>query len=102
MATINRRSFLLQGSAAIAAAGAATALPGFLTTPAGAQLKEAHPFGPDDASGGTSDASPGSLNEPLVAHILDLSTGEIALFQGEHEFVLHDRALAQKLAGAAR
>jgi hypothetical protein len=93
MATIDRRSFLIKGSAAIAAAGAATALPGLLTSPAGAALTKDHT---------SSDVLSGSLNEPLVVHVLDLSTGEIALFQGEQEFVVHDPQLARKLAGAAR
>jgi hypothetical protein len=98
MATFNRRSFLIQGSTVLAAAGAATALPGFLTTPAGADVAKDHPAGKGETLGATS----GSLDEPLVAHILDLTTGEIALFQGENEFVLHDPQLARKLAGAAR
>jgi hypothetical protein len=35
-----------------------------------------------------------------LAHIRDLSTGEITLFQGEQEFVVRDPALARQLFAA--
>ncbi len=42
------------------------------------------------------------MTEPLVAHIRDLSTGEIGLFSGEKEIVIHDRSLARSLFRATR
>jgi hypothetical protein len=44
----------------------------------------------------------GPTTEPLVAHIRDLSTGEISLLSGEKEFVIHDRQLAQSLFKATQ
>jgi hypothetical protein len=35
-----------------------------------------------------------------VAHIRDLSTGEIGLFSGTREIILHDPQLAARLARA--
>ena len=43
---------------------------------------------------------PASLTGPLLAHIRDLSTGEITLFQGEQEFVVRNPALARQLFSA--
>ena len=40
--------------------------------------------------------------QPLLAHVKDLSTGEISLFQGEREVVIRDPALARRLFSAAR
>ena len=37
---------------------------------------------------------------PLLAHVTDLTTGEITLFQGEQEFVVRDPALARQLFSA--
>jgi hypothetical protein len=42
------------------------------------------------------------MTEPLVAHIRDLSTGEIGLFSGEQEFVIHDRLVARSLFEAIK
>jgi hypothetical protein len=39
---------------------------------------------------------------PIVAHLKDLQTGEISLYQGEREFTLTDRAMAAKLFRAVR
>jgi hypothetical protein len=44
----------------------------------------------------------GLLSEPLVAHVKDLSTGEISLFQGEREVLVRSPALARGLMSAAR
>jgi hypothetical protein len=41
-----------------------------------------------------------AANEPIVAYVSDVRTGEISIFTGETEIVLHDRALVAKLAHA--
>ncbi len=40
--------------------------------------------------------------EPLVAHVRDLSTGEIGIFNGTREVVFKDPQLAARLFHAAR
>jgi len=40
--------------------------------------------------------------QPLVAHVRDLSTGEIGIFNGTSEFVVRDPALARSILRAAR
>jgi len=101
---INRRTFLIRGSGVLAAAGAATAIPAFLPMLAGADAAEpktgAASLG--TPAGSTVDVSTGPMTEPLVAHIRDLSTGEIGLFSGEREFVIHDRHLARSLFKATQ
>lgn len=101
---INRRTFLIRGSGVVAAAGAATALPAFLPILAGAGAAE--PTTGSAPSTATPESSlemtGGPMTEPLVAHIRDLSTGEIGLFSGEKEIVIHDRSLARSLFRATR
>ena len=93
MKSIERRVFLTRGSVVIAAAGVAAAVPGLapgLLEPAGAaEATPAH----------TSDVT---LDEPLVVHVRDLTTGEIGLFSGTQEIVVHDPGLARLLVQAAR
>ena len=44
----------------------------------------------------------GRLDEPLVARVRDPRTGVIDIFFGEEHIVLHDRAIAARLARAVR
>ncbi len=48
------------------------------------------------------DAGAANLSEPLVAHVRDLSTGEISVFNGTQEVVVRNPQLANQLARAAR
>jgi hypothetical protein len=41
-----------------------------------------------------------SLDDPLIVHVSDLSTGEISLYAGEQHIVIHDTDLANRLASA--
>ena len=91
MKPIERRVFLTRGSVVVAAAGVAAAVPGLgpgLLEPAGAVA--------------SSPADEITLDEPLVVHVRDPSTGEIGLFSGTQEIVVHDRHLAGLLVQAAR
>lgn len=99
MATLNRRAFLIRGSGVVATAGAAAAIPALLPTLAGADTAKVASLG---HQAGSSEATTGPMTEPLVAHIRDLSTGEIGLFSGEQEFVIHDRLVARSLFEAIK
>ena len=95
---LSRRTFLRRGTFTAAAVAVASSVPGIstlvATTTADAPAVDT----------GVSDAvdDSGALAEPLVAHLKDLSTGEISLFQGEQEVVVHSPSLARSLISAAR
>jgi hypothetical protein len=95
---LSRRSFLRRGTFTAATVAVASSVPGLSTlvasTAADAPAVET----------GVSDAEmdSGVLSEPLVAHVKDLGTGEISLFQGEREVVVRSPALARSLMSAAR
>jgi hypothetical protein len=95
MREFERRVFLIRGSAAVAAAGAVSAIPGLASGVIGAE--EAAPE-TEAAIGGEA----ATMTEPLVAHVRDLATGEIGLFSGTQEIVFHDPGLAARLFNASR
>jgi len=97
MTGVSRRTFLGRGSLAVAAAGVLSSVPG-LTSLLGAADSEAPAA---DATVAGADAG-ATLSDPLVAHVRDLSTGEISLFNGTREVVVRDPQLAGRLARAAR
>ena len=43
-----------------------------------------------------------SVGEPLVAHVRNVATGEIAVLMGTREVVYRDRALVGRLLGVMR
>jgi hypothetical protein len=92
---VNRRDFLIRGSAAVAAVGAGTLVPG-LPTSAGASEAQGH--SPDDET----ELPQGDEALPLVARIRNVRTGEIDLFFGEHEVSYRDPKLAARLFKAAQ
>jgi len=95
---VSRRAFLGRGSLAVAAAGVLSTVPGL-----SGLLGVAETEGPAaDASVAGADAGGANLSEPLVAHVRDLSTGEISLFNGTQEVVVRNPQLANQLARAAR
>jgi hypothetical protein len=93
MEPIDRRRFLVQGGAAVAAAGVASVVP---ISGANALMKgrnaEHHVAVPADAT----------LDEPVVAHLRDLHSGEVALFKGHKEVTVKDKHLAALLFNATR
>ena len=95
---LSRRNFLRRGTLTAAAVAVTSSVPGIstliATTAADAPAVDT----------GVTDAADtgGALTEPLVAQVKDLSTGEISLFQGEREIVVHSPALARGLMSAAR
>src|ERR1700722_6396469 len=95
---LSRRNFLRRGTFTAAAVAVASSVPGISTLVAStAADAPAVDTGVSEAAG-----ERGDLAEPLVAPFKDLSTGEISLFQGEREVVVHSPALARSLASAAR
>ena len=96
--SLSRRNFLRRGTFTAAAVAVASSVPG-ISTLVGSTAADA-----PAVDTGVSDAADdsGDLTEPLVAHVKDLNTGEISLFQGERELVVHSPALARSLASAAR
>jgi hypothetical protein len=98
MAGVSRRTFLGRGGMAVAAAGVLSSVPGLsgLITAGETEAPAA------DASLAGSEAGAASLSEPLVAHVRDLSTGEISLFNGTREVIVRNTQLASQLARAAR
>jgi len=98
MSPLSRRLFLIRSSMAAAAAGVAASVPAVAGT-LGTTAADA-PAADEAVTGAESETA--ELSEPLVAHIKDLSTGEISLFNGTREVVTHDPQLANQLFRAAR
>ncbi|HEY1444206.1 MAG TPA: hypothetical protein VGF51_04845 [Acidimicrobiales bacterium] len=97
-AGLSRRTFLQRGTFTAAAVAVASSVPGVSSLVASTAADA------PAVDTGISDAADeaGPLTEPLVAHVKDLSTGEISLFQGENEVVVKSPALARGLMTAAR
>ena len=93
MGSIDRRRFLLQSGAAVAAVGVAS------TVPAGAVKALAKDRGGAAPATVPADAK---LDEAVVAHLRDLHTGEVALFKGHREVTVKDKHLAALLFNATR
>lgn len=95
---LSRRNFLRRGTFTAAAVAVASSVPGISTLVATtAADTPAVDTGVTDAAD-----EAGPLTEPLIAQVKDAGTGEISLFQGEREVVVHSPALARSLMSAAR
>jgi hypothetical protein len=91
MAELTRRSFLTRTGIGVAGGVLAGALaaeaPGLVTGPA--------------QMAGKSLPSGAAATEPLIAHVRNVSRGEIALMVGTREVIYKDRELAARLVVAA-
>jgi hypothetical protein len=99
MPGLSRRSFLGRSSLALAAGGLATALPGL------GSILEAAPAEAPEIEGAASEgevAVANDLDGPMIAHVKDLRTGEISVYQGEQEVSFKDPGLAARLYRASR
>jgi hypothetical protein len=94
---LSRRAFLRRGTLTAAAVGVVGSVPG-LSGLLSAGSADA-PAIENSASQAETDV--GSLTEPLVAHVKDISTGEISLFRGAQEIVVRDPALARRLLSSS-
>jgi hypothetical protein len=88
MESVNRRSFLIKGSAG-AAAVAGVVGGGFALTSLGDGDEAALPAGAAELDG------------PVLVQISDASTGEVSVLAGEREVTFRDRALVAKVLRAA-
>jgi hypothetical protein len=90
MENVSRRRLLRNGSLAAVGAG----LVGLASTAPDASAADRSP-----ATASESAALPtgASLDGPLVAHVKDLSTGEIGVYMGTSEVTFRDPHLAAKL-----
>ena len=89
MAKLTRRGFFKQTSAGVSTIGVLAAVP-CLTL---------EPTAPDVPTTGLPLAS---LTEPLLAHIRDAATGEIALFIGSREIIYRDAEVVSRLLQAVK
>jgi hypothetical protein len=96
MEQVNRRTFMKQASAAVGVAGAAAVLPGLPKVLATGGGLVAAPTQPSGVAEGT------KLDEPIVAHVANLDTGEIHLYFGTRKVTHHDRGLASQLYKASK
>ena len=98
MENVSRRGLLRNGSLAVAGVGLVGAVPAFSAgLAAKAPLASAagpSPATPSDSAALLTDAS---LDGPLVAHVKNLSTGEIGVYMGTSEVTFRDPQLAAKL-----
>jgi len=99
MAQVSRRLFLRNSGLAVAGAGVMSQIP-FLSSLVGPAEADA-PAAADAATAGANEGA-ATMTEPLVAHVRDLSTGEIGIFNGTREVVVNDPQLAARLFRAAR
>jgi Mg/Co/Ni transporter MgtE len=90
MKDLTRRRFLTHTSIGVVFAGALALVPG-----AAAALKL--PVAAPKAGGRAAIAG-----DPLVAHVRDFATGEIAFLVGSQRFIVRDRELAARLHSAAQ
>jgi hypothetical protein len=98
---LSRRAVLRAGTIGAAAVGAVTAFPGVLGG-LGAEAPEVSGAA-SEATAGTGEADAAAvLDGPIVAHIRDVTTGEVSLFVGEREIAYRDATLVQHLVRAAR
>lgn len=87
MKDLTRRRFLTHSSIGVAFAGALALAPGMA--------------GVMNSQGTASRSGARSAGGPLVAHVRDLTSGEIAFLVGSERFIVHDRELAARLHAAA-
>jgi len=90
MAKMTRQGFITKTSAGAVALGALVALPG---------LPHSEAAGRPTPQGTGMDAE---LHQPLMLHVRNAATGEVALLVGTREIVYHDRALVRRLVQATR
>ena len=88
----SRRSFLVASGAGLVAVGAGSA--GLVAAASGVTLADG-----DDGSAADGQGAGGEGR--LVAYVSDVRTGEVTVMRGDHETVVHDRALARSIARLA-
>jgi hypothetical protein len=98
---LTRRAFLVRSSLAAGAAAVIGSVPGV-----GSILTTAEADAPDveggaaPAVGASAEVGP-AVSQPIVAHVVDVGTGEINFYQGTAQVVAHNPGLAQAIARLA-
>ena len=88
MTDLNRRSFLKQTSLGAATLGLLSSLPALAAIP--------------DSQARKPEVPAASFSGPMIAHVSDAATGEVALLVGVREIVFHDPQLVARLMKAVR
>jgi hypothetical protein len=96
MSQLTRRRFVKQASKGVSAVGLLAAVPGIATLPTASAANTS------TSQALASQLEPTTLAEPLVLHVRDLASGEIALLSGTKEIVYHDLELVRRLVRVAR
>jgi hypothetical protein len=94
----SRRTFLRRGTITAAAVGIVGSVPGLPGLLLGAS-SEAPAV---DTGASEAESAAAGAGEPIVAHLSDLQSGQVSVFQGEREFVVQSPALARQLYLATR
>ena len=89
MANLSRKSFIEKATISAAAAGALVAIPGYTLRAEAAPAR-------------ASDAGKATHGESVLAHVRNAETGEIAIFSGTREVIIHDHTMARRLIQAAQ
>ena len=89
MAGLSRKSFIEQASVGAAAAAALVTVPGFA-------------FSRETAQASAASAHTTAHGGPILAHVRNAATGEIAVLFGTREVIIHDREVAHRLLRAAQ
>ncbi len=89
MAKLTRRSFLTQTSVGAATFGLLPAVPALAVTP-------------DSSEAAAPELSAAAFTGPMIAHVRDVVTGEVALLVGTREIVFRDPQLVARLLNATR
>jgi len=88
MTNLTRRSFLKQTSVSMATVGLLSSLP----------ASAAIPHSPQDTTPEPPDVA---LSGPIIAHVTDVTTGEVSLLVGAREIIFRDPQLVARLLEAA-
>ncbi|MBV8967588.1 MAG: twin-arginine translocation signal domain-containing protein [Verrucomicrobia bacterium] len=88
MTDLTRRSFLKQTSVGAATLGLLSSLPALAAIP-------------DSPQATKSEVPAAAFSGPMIAHVSDVATGEVALLVGAREFIFHDPQLVARLMKAA-
>ncbi len=98
---LSRRAFLVRSSLAAGTAAVIGSVPGIggILTTAEADSPEVE-GGAGPAAGAGAELGP-AVSQPIVAHVVDVGTGEINFYQGTAQVVARNPGLAQAIARLA-
>ena len=94
MENVSRRGLLRNGSLAVVGVGLVGAVPAFSN---GLAPQASNASAADSAPATAALPTGANLDGPLVAHVKNLSTGEIGVYMGTSEVTFRDPQLAAKL-----